>query len=124
MRTIATEAEVLRAVLDLLAYESVWAMRINTAAQILTDNKGNRRFLQSHSAGRGVADILALVEAADCDECGGGGFTVLWIETKSAIGRQSPEQRTFQEDVERRGHRYVIARSIDDVIRTLKEIRG
>ena len=58
IRTIATEAEVLRAVLDLLAYESVWAMRINTAAQILTDDKGDRRFLQSHSAGRGVADIF------------------------------------------------------------------
>ena len=117
MRTIATEAEVQRAVLDLLAYERIWAMRINTAAQVLQDDKGNRRFVRSHSAGKGTADVQALVPAGRL-------FMVIWIECKNSIGRQSPEQISFQQDVERRGHRYIIARSVDDVLKALREIRG
>lgn len=36
-----------------------------------------------------------------------------YIEMKLPEGYQSPEQKTFQEKVEARGHRYVILRTVD-----------
>jgi hypothetical protein len=43
-----------------------------------------------------------------------------WLEVKSATGKQSEYQRSFQEQVEREGHRYAICRSIEDVAEALK----
>jgi hypothetical protein len=39
----------------------------------------------------------------------------LEIEAKSAVGRQSPEQRAFQNMIERFHGVYILARSVDDV---------
>jgi len=44
----------------------------------------------------------------------------LWIECKAAKGKQSELQKSFQEQVEREGHRYIVARSIEDVEQALK----
>ncbi|MHB8359231.1 MAG: hypothetical protein ACYDCP_07015 [Thermoplasmataceae archaeon] len=43
----------------------------------------------------------------------------LFVEAKSATGRQSPSQRNFQAAVTQRGALYVLARSVEDVRRAL-----
>lgn len=58
----------------------------------------------------GSADILGIM-APD------GRF--LAIEVKSDTGRQSDQQRHFQAMVENHGGLYILARSVDDVLRRL-----
>ena len=43
----------------------------------------------------------------------------LEVETKSATGKQSKDQRNFQRMIERFGGVYVLARSVEDVKREL-----
>jgi hypothetical protein len=45
---------------------------------------------------------------------------ILWIEVKTAKGVQSEFQKSFQAQVEAEGHRYILARSIEDVEAALK----
>jgi hypothetical protein len=97
----ATEREIQGAILHLLAAEHIFAIRLNTFA---TTDRG--RVLRSHSGGAGVADILAFPRE----------LMPLWIEVKSATGKQSPEQKNFQLHVEEYGHTYLLARAPEDVI--------
>jgi hypothetical protein len=46
---------------------------------------------------------------------------VLWIEVKSLTGSQTPEQRSFEEQVTAEGHGYLVARSLEDVLEYLGE---
>lgn len=119
MRIEPTELETQTAIMHLLAAEKIFALRINTSSQVLTDANGRKRVLKSHSGGAGVADILVLLERV----CGGMrmGFGVIWLEIKSAKGKQSPEQMAFQRRMEELGHRYLVARSVEDVLAFLKE---
>lgn len=41
------------------------------------------------------------------------------IEVKSLKGKQNPDQIQFQKSVEKAGGRYILARSVDDIIATL-----
>jgi len=63
-----------------------------------------RRYMRSGN--KGWSDIVG------CTNDGQG----LFVEAKSTKGVQSPEQRAFQEEVEKRGGVYVLARSVDDLI--------
>lgn len=100
------EAGVQRAILDLLAAEHVFAIRLNTGAF----RNANGRPIFMHSGGAGVADIVAFPRGR-----------VLWVEAKAPSGRQTPEQASFQQRVEREGHAYIVARSSDEILRWLKE---
>ena len=42
------------------------------------------------------------------------------IEVKAEKGRQSEHQVKYQEEIERRGHRYVLARCLEDVIKEME----
>lgn len=53
---------------------------------------------------KGVADIFVLHKGG-----------ALFVEVKSQVGRQSPEQRNFEALVLENGGRYIVARSIDDL---------
>lgn len=125
------ESEIQRVILHLLAAEHVFALRINTSSQVLTDGNGRRRFLKSHSGGAGVADIVAFPRflekltnnSGSITRCVSLLVTPTWIEVKSATGKQTPEQKSFQEKVESEGHAYLLARSVDDVINWLREKR-
>lgn len=61
----------------------------------------------------GVADLLLLVPTRD--------YPYLCIEMKTARGRQSPEQKSWQHEVEGVGGKYVLCRSLEDFMR---EVRG
>lgn len=54
----------------------------------------------------GVSDLILLVPR---DWCHG-----LLIEMKTAKGKQSPAQRDWQHDMERRGYRYIVCHSFDE----------
>lgn len=125
----ASEAQTQRAILELLAAEGIFAFRLNSGAFVINDGRGQPRFLRANSLGAGVADIRADVRiqrvfykgspnelVVDC-------FVPLWLEVKSEDGRQSPEQHSFQDFVERQGHVYAIVRSVDDVLDVLWRIR-
>ena len=59
----------------------------------------------------GVADLCILMH---------GGRTG-WLELKTPIGRQTDTQRGFQARLERLGHIYAVARTLDEAVATLKE---
>ncbi len=53
---------------------------------------------------KGLADLTAMKDGR-----------VVYIEIKTATGRQSPEQIQFQRDCESHGVKYFLARSVQDV---------
>jgi hypothetical protein len=108
--TPTPEACALSACLDLLAAERVWSIRLNTGSFAFGEGR-ERRFFRAGVAG--MADILA---APVID----GKATLLWIEVKSATGRQRPAQQQFQREVEASGQFYLLARGSDDVLAWLR----
>lgn len=44
----------------------------------------------------------------------------LCIENKTRTGRQSPEQRLFQEEVEKNGGKYIIVRSLEEFTKNIE----
>jgi hypothetical protein len=110
------EAELLRAVLDWLQAERIFSLRMNTGAV-----KADGRFFRFGTPG--CADVLAFPKTTCVVSTGGGRHpsfeytTPVWIETKTAKGQQSMLQKSFEEKVLSEGHQYVLARSLNDVIR-------
>lgn len=60
--------------------------------------------LKAEGVSAGVADLIILLPIGNA----------LFVEVKTAKGRQSPEQKAFQERVESLGFNYVIWRSVED----------
>lgn len=60
--------------------------------------------LKAEGVTAGVADMIILLPIGNA----------LFVEVKTAKGRQSPEQKAFQERVEKLGFNYVIWRSVED----------
>lgn len=103
------ESGVLRACLDLLAAERIFHRRWNSGA--VRDHTGRPvRFGQ-----KGDADILAIEYWGMRNE-----YEVLWVECKSSDGRQTPEQKAFQQEVEEQGHTYLLVHSSDELLEWLK----
>ena len=105
------ESGVLRACLDLLAAEKIWHRRWNGGAV-----KIGSRFLRFGKPGDG--DILAIPVVRYQCICCSSGHTVtalhpLWIECKSDSGKQSEDQKNFQEECRERSHTYLLVRDVD-----------
>lgn len=123
-----SETPYMRAILDLLAAERVFAGRVNTMA--LPTASGN--YVKAHSFGEGTADILAFPVCrrwptkTDCTLHRITGAptalpTILWIEVKAPGGKQSLAQVRFQNHVEKQGHHYLVAVDSGEVLNWLKE---
>ena len=54
----------------------------------------------------GIADLCIMLPSGKC----------AWLEMKTAKGRQSLAQKGFQQICRRLGHRYAVARSLDEAI--------
>lgn len=114
----ATEREILRAVMDWLAAKRIFAVRMNSGTQI-GSHAGKKWAI--HMNAPGTADLLAFVttnhvhgpERLPMQR-------VYWLECKTATGKQSPLQKSFQAQVEAEGHRYRIVRSIEDLEEALR----
>jgi len=111
------EGQTLRIITDWLSAERIWHMRINTGAMAGTHN-GKKRFVRF--AKPGTADIFCTPKLLK-DDWGVTHCVPMWIEVKTAKGKQSEAQVLFQNEVEAEGHIYVVARSIEDVQSALKE---
>lgn len=103
-----SEAQVQSAILDYLAAERILAFRMNTG---IADFAGRKVSFGVP----GMADILAFPHAWRDDNPYMLVIVPLWLECKAKDGRQTPLQKSFQAQVESHGHRYIIARSIEDV---------
>lgn len=101
------ESEVLRQITDYLTAKRVLWFRMNSGAMFGShkEKKWAVRFGMP-----GMADILSFVSTRN-------GFQMpVWIEVKNDKGKMSQYQIFFKELVESRGHFYVLARSVDDVM--------
>lgn len=112
---IRTESEhdIQTAVLQLLAAHRYFAMRINTGG-FGGSHKGKKWFVKPHNLGSGCADVLVFVPL-EVD-----GWQPMWLEVKKPGGKQSAEQKSFQEWVQSHGHRYALVFGVDDLLRELK----
>lgn len=118
---VAPEKCAKKAITDYLRAEGIWCMRVNSG--------GIRNY---RGAPAGTADLLAIIptyrQLMDSrlhpalprypDWA-----VPLWIETKSAIGKQREAQKTFQHDREAEGCLYVLARSVEDIMAVLPPAR-
>ena len=100
------EGSVKGLILGWLAAEHIYAIRMNTGT--LRGASG-----QPVSFGvKGMADILAFPHAF-------GRPHPVWIETKAGKHSQTPEQKSFENQVRGEGHFYILARSLEDVSETI-----
>lgn len=105
------EGQILASIMEYLAVRKVLAFRMNTGA-VKTEN----RFFRFGTPG--MADILAFPHLPDHDLTPP--YVVIkptWLECKTAKGKQSEAQKSFQALVESHGHTYAVVRSIEDVER-------
>lgn len=100
------EQQIQKSILEWLAIEKIWHMRMNTGA-VVSQYKGKSRMFQFGR--KGCADILAILPLLRF------GSIPLWLEVKAPKGKQSEAQHEFQKEVEAEGHRYAIVQSIEDV---------
>lgn len=49
------------------------------------------------------------------------GYHALFIEMKTAKGKQSEHQREYQAELEKQGYKYIICRSVQDFIKEIEE---
>lgn len=95
-----TEAQTQRAVIEYLAAKRYFYLRMNSGS--LPNAQGRPvRF-----GTPGCADIMAILPSK----------LPMWLEIKSPTGKQSPEQKAFQEEVEAHGHMYMVVRNISELI--------
>lgn len=102
-----SEIEIQSSICEYLSIKRRFFFRLNN---IPSFNKGangsiTMRRLPKYTP-RGLPDIIVVA---------GGAFIAL--EVKSAIGKQSPDQKIIQQDIERHSGRYYVVRSVEDVIK-------
>lgn len=97
-----TEHEIQKSILDYLAASRIFHYRNNTGA-FKSEYKGRKRFIQFGA--KGSPDIIAVINGI-----------YVGIEVKDHKGSQNVNQINFQKDLENAGGKYILARSVDDVI--------
>jgi hypothetical protein len=110
------EGAILQLILDWLKAEHILAFRNNVLAMPTADGK---RFIKAGTPG--MADILAFDDWQPASISARLRLSVpTWIEVKAKGGKQSELQKSFQEQVESHGHRYIVAHSLEDAQEALK----
>lgn len=102
MRRRTPESYVLKAITDYLTAERILWFRMNTG-QVVAERNGKKRAFRFGYPG--MADLICWPNSA----------TTCWIEAKCEKGKQTEQQRQFEETVWLAGHLYLLARSVDDV---------
>jgi hypothetical protein len=77
----------------------------NNSGAVKTQRGGFVRFGKA-----GSPDFLIFLKDGKC----------LHLEVKNEKGRQADSQKDFQKKVEALGHRYIIVRSVDEVVKLLQ----
>jgi hypothetical protein len=105
------ESAIKKAILDYLTARHIFALRMQSGVSF-AEYKGKKRAIRYGVAG--MSDILAFPKRCFWP-CTMPLSSQLWIEVKTATGKQSELQKSFQKQVEEQGHRYIVARCIEDV---------
>lgn len=114
------EAQTQKLILDWLAAKGILAFRMQTGATMSSYN-GRTRMVRYGVPG--MADVLAFPRSLDYVYQGQSRHKadpVVWIECKAPKGKQSDLQKSFQQQVESHGHRYIVVTTLDDVIAALE----
>lgn len=113
-----TESPIVRACCDYLAVKRHFFWRQNNAGVMRTDLKGRKFWTTPVHSRKGIPDIFVMLLIEGKYH---GVFVkhtkTYAIEIKTEVGRQSPEQKDFQMEWELRGGTYILARSVDDLIK-------
>jgi len=100
------ESDIQRLILDWLAANRIWHIRLNAGA-MFGSYKGKKWAVRFGRPGQ--ADILVIKHhGSTCHR-------VIWIEVKNEKGKQSAAQEAFEREVNQQGHYYILARSLEDV---------
>jgi hypothetical protein len=102
------ESDIVKSCIKYLQAKQYFVMRCNTG---IVETKSGSYFKQGV---KGMADILCIKPFTHILEQGW--FMHYWIECKTITGKQSDFQKQFQQDVEARGHKYILVRSLDELI--------
>jgi len=116
-----SEADVKRAVVELLKARGVLCFRMNAGDQIVVHGKSRHRVMGNPS---GTADILCFPQrtySADRSNATWQEPEIVWLELKSPTGEQSAEQKQFQQMVEDEGHTYLLIRSAAELEEWLRK---
>jgi len=70
---------------------------------LLSIPNDNQKFLKGTGLLKGASDLIMVVEK-----------NVFWIEMKTPTGRQSPEQKAFEQSVNNLGFDYLLFRSLEE----------
>jgi hypothetical protein len=103
------EGAVVKACLEYLELRGAYAYRQNTGAAEYQDKAGKKRFVRYGKPG--ASDIVGLLP--------GGRFIA--VECKAPGGRLSELQAGYLRDIERMGGLAVVARSVEDLAKSLEE---
>lgn len=95
-----SEQTIVRAILDYLRLAKIFHWRNNTGAMV---DKENHRFFRFGATGS--PDIFVVVNGQ-----------IIGIEVKSETGKQSENQKIWQSGFERAGGKYLLVRSVDEVV--------
>lgn len=86
-----------------LALKGAYVVRVQSG-MVHVAQPGAKRGYYMHLAPKGTADLLGVYKGR-----------AIAVEAKTDDGKQSPEQRAFQQAWEKAGGKYVIARSVEDL---------
>ncbi len=101
------EGHVLNSLCDYLARRKYFFWRSNNTGTAAWGKDGKLFFRNTPKyAMKGVPDIILI------DDTG----HFIGIEAKAPKGKQSPDQKLFQENCKKTGGEYILARSIDDLV--------
>lgn len=108
------EQAIQRSITDWLSIKKIWWMRMNSGA-VISEYQGKKRMFRFGTSG--CADLLISFRREWEDR----NPLFVWIEVKAKT-KQSDSQKEFQKEVERGGHYYLVAYSIDDVENFLAQL--
>jgi hypothetical protein len=99
------ESEVQKQILEYLQIKNVFHYRNNSGGMV-TQYKGKQSFMRFGAVGS--PDIVCVID---------GIYT--GIEVKGTGGKQSENQKAFQESLEQAGGRYILVSSLGDIIKII-----
>lgn len=103
------ESELMSQIINYFNAVGICYYRINT--QGIMHTIGGRT-VRKKNPNKGMADFLVTIN----------GFTI-WIEAKTDIGKQSPEQKEFQAKAEQNGAMYLLARTLEIVKEVVESVQ-
>ena len=110
------EADLKRTVEDYLTYKqnqgALYFDRLNSGEAIVL--KGDKHY-KINLCREGTADFMVLMWTFPLGAPNKGWTRVIFLELKSKTGKQSEDQRTFQDAVEKQGASYFIIRNLEEL---------